>query len=55
MLATQKQIAKLEGQEAQLQKQAEDSTLSFQDQAKAQEELQKVQEQRFKKTREFNK
>ncbi|MHC4379270.1 MAG: hypothetical protein ACYS26_21940, partial [Planctomycetota bacterium] len=47
MLATQKEIKKLEGQEAVLASRAEDSTLSFQEQAKAQEELIEVQKRKF--------
>jgi hypothetical protein len=47
MLATQKEIKKLEGQEAVLASRAEDSTLSFQEQAQAQEELIEVQKRKF--------
>ena len=47
MLATQKEIKKLEGQEAVLASRAEDSTLSFQKQAQAQEELIAVQKRKF--------
>ncbi|MHA2039913.1 MAG: hypothetical protein ACW98X_26150, partial [Promethearchaeota archaeon] len=43
MLAVQKEISKLEGQEAVLASRSEDATLSFQEQAKAQEELIQVQ------------
>ncbi len=46
MLATQKEIKKLEGQEAVLASRAEDATLSFQEQAKAQEELIAVQKRK---------
>ena len=46
MLATQKEIKKLEGQESILSSRAEDSTLSFQEQAKAQEELIDVQKRK---------
>ncbi len=46
MLATQKEIKKLEGQESILASKAEDSTLSFQEQAKAQEELIEVQKRK---------
>ncbi len=47
MLATQKEIKKLEGQEAVLASRAEDATLSFQEQAQAQEELIAVQKRKF--------
>ena len=48
MLATQKEVKRLEGQEAVLASRAEDSTLSFQEQAKAQEQLILVQQKKFK-------
>jgi hypothetical protein len=47
LLATEKQIVKLQGQEAVLAKRSEDATLSFQEQEKAQEELILVQQKRF--------
>jgi hypothetical protein len=47
MLATQKEIAKLEGQEAVLASRAEDATLSFQEQEEAQQKLIDVQKQKF--------
>jgi hypothetical protein len=47
MLATQKQVVELQGQEAVLAKRSEDATLSFKEQEAAQEDLMKVQGQRF--------
>jgi len=47
MLATEKQVVSLQGQEAILAKQSEDSTLSFKEQEEAQKELMKVQGERF--------
>ena len=47
MLATQKQVVALQGQEAVLAKRSEDATLSFQEQEEAQKDLMKVQGQRF--------